>query len=180
MRSTLRILLVTTIAALVSTSSTSWAGCQKLGFTVNDYGKDGPTKDAKELLDKHIAKTMADRGVVKFTTGKKSVKCELFLDFIVFDEHTCTAEATVCWDGAPLPKGEAVVAEPAGSAAPAPSATSKSVKPAAASKSAAKSADAKPADAQTTDTEAADTSASATTGSSDSDPAVKAEKPAVQ
>ena len=32
------------------------AACTKLGFSVNDYGKDGPTKDAKELLDKYIAK----------------------------------------------------------------------------------------------------------------------------
>ena len=83
------------------------AGCTRLGFTVNDYGKDGPTRDAKELLDKHIAKKMAERGVSKYQTGKKSVSCELFLNFIVFDEHTCTAEATVCWDGSALPKGDA-------------------------------------------------------------------------
>ena len=37
-------------------------------------------------------------GVKKYTTGKKDVKCELFLDFGVFDEHTCRAEASVCWD----------------------------------------------------------------------------------
>ena len=86
------------------------AACTRLGFTVNDYGKDGPTKDAKELLDKSITKKMAERGISKYQTGKKDVKCELFLNFIVFDEHTCTAEATVCWDGAPLPKGEAIEA----------------------------------------------------------------------
>lgn len=76
------------------------AGCTRLGFTVNDYGKDGPTRDAKDLLDKHIAKKMAERGITTYKVGKKDVKCELFLDFIVFDEHTCTAEATVCWDNA--------------------------------------------------------------------------------
>lgn len=91
-------------------SAPASAACQRLGFTVNDYGKDGPTKDAKSLLDKHIAKKMAERGITKFNTGAKSVKCELFLNLIVFDEHTCTAEATVCWDGAPLPKSETTAA----------------------------------------------------------------------
>jgi hypothetical protein len=80
------------------------AKCALMSFLVNDYGKDGPTKDAKNLLDKHIAKTMAARGIKKYTTGKKDVKCELFLDFGVFDEHTCKASATVCWSegGAPV------------------------------------------------------------------------------
>ena len=32
------------------------------------------------------------------------MKCELFLNFIVFDEHTCQASALVCWgDGAGAP-----------------------------------------------------------------------------
>ena len=39
----------------------------------------------------------ADKGIKKYTVGKKSVDCKLFLDFIVFDEHTCKAEAPVCW-----------------------------------------------------------------------------------
>jgi hypothetical protein len=97
------------LAAAVFAAPAS-AGCQRYGFSVNDYGKDGPTKDAKELLDKHIAKKMAERGITKYTTGTKSVTCELFLNFIVFDEHTCTAEATACWDGTPLPKGETTTA----------------------------------------------------------------------
>ena len=29
------------------------------------------------------------------------MKCELFLNFIVFDEHTCEASALVCWGGGP-------------------------------------------------------------------------------
>ena len=115
MRSTFTLAAAAAAAALAATviATPASAACQRVGFTVNDYGKDGPTKDAKELLDKLIAKKMAERGVTKFTTGKKEVKCELFLNFIVFDEHTCTAEATVCWDGAPLPKGEAVTEETA-------------------------------------------------------------------
>lgn len=79
------------------------AECKTMGFIVNDYGKDGPTKDAKELLDKDIAKWAADNGVEKYTVGKKTVKCELFLDVILFDEHTCTASASVCWGAGVTP-----------------------------------------------------------------------------
>jgi hypothetical protein len=88
--------------AAMAVATTADAKCTRLGFSVNDYGKDGPTKDAKDLLDKYVAKWAADNGVKKYTTGKKDVKCELFLDFVVFDEHTCRAEATVCWgEGGP-------------------------------------------------------------------------------
>ena len=45
--------------------------------------------------------------------GKKDVSCELFLDFIVFDEHTCKASALVCWPG-PDPTSSA--AKPAAAA----------------------------------------------------------------
>ena len=77
------------------------AKCTRLAFSVNDYGKEGPTKDAKVLLDKYVAQWTAERGIKKYTTGKKDVSCELFLDVILFDEHTCKAAATVCWtDGA--------------------------------------------------------------------------------
>ena len=67
------------------------AACKRLSFLVNDFGKDGPTKDAKDLLDKYIAEWIKEQNISKWTVGKKEVKCELFLDFIVFDEHTCTA-----------------------------------------------------------------------------------------
>src|SRR3990172_9445815 len=79
------------------------AGCKRMAFSVNDYGKDGPTKDSQELLDKHIATWAAEQGIEKYTTGKKDVTCELFLNLIVVDEHTCTARATVCWGGDKLP-----------------------------------------------------------------------------
>jgi hypothetical protein len=89
-------------------SQTADAACKKMGFLVNDYGKDGPTKDAQELLDKHIAKWAQDQGITKYTVGKKDVSCELFLNLIVVDEHTCTASATVCWDDKPTqPSGSA-------------------------------------------------------------------------
>jgi hypothetical protein len=83
--------------ALMAAVSAAEAKCTRLGFSVNDYGKAGPTKDAQSLLDKYIAKWAADNGIKNYTTGKKEVKCELFLDFIVFDEHDCRAEASVCW-----------------------------------------------------------------------------------
>ena len=77
------------------------AKCTKLGFSVNDYGKEGPIRDAKALLDKHIAKVMAESGIKNYRTGPKEVTCELFLDFGFFDEHTCKASAVVCWNEAP-------------------------------------------------------------------------------
>ena len=80
------------------------AACQRLGFSVNDYGKEGPAKDAKALLDKYIAEWSAKHGIKKYRTGKKTVTCELFLDFGFFDEYTCKAVATFCWNGPPVAK----------------------------------------------------------------------------
>jgi hypothetical protein len=90
------------------------AKCQRLAYSVNDYGKEGPTNDAKKLLDKYIADWTKGQGITKFTVGKKDVKCDLFLNFIVFDEHTCQASALVCWgDGAGGPLSPAVTPPPA-------------------------------------------------------------------
>ncbi len=72
-------------------------GCRTRAFTVNDYGKDGPTADAKRLLDADIASWSKANGLTNVTVGAKSVKCFQFLNFIVFDEWTCTASAKVCW-----------------------------------------------------------------------------------
>jgi hypothetical protein len=110
------LIAATALAASVLPAS---ATCTRLGFSVNDYGKDGPTSDAKSLLDKYVAKWAADRKIGKYTTGKKDVTCELFLNLIVFDEHTCRAEATVCWNGPPVAGQPSVSAEkaPAGAGA---------------------------------------------------------------
>jgi hypothetical protein len=94
----MRRLLLATVA-LAAIAGPALADCQKLGFSVNDYGKDGPTRDAKNLLDKYIADWTKANGIKGHTVGKKDVSCELFLDFIVFDEHTCKASALVCWPG---------------------------------------------------------------------------------
>ena len=111
---------LTGVVAVVAASAAD-ARCTRLGFSVNDYGKDGPTKDAKSLLDKYIAKWASDNGIKKYNTGKKDVSCELFLDFVVFDEYTCRAEASVCWDGpaATVKPTEASVAPAKASVAPA-------------------------------------------------------------
>ena len=103
------------VGALATAAS---AKCTKLGFSVNDYGKDGPTKDARDLLDKYIAKWAGERGIKKYSTGKKDVKCELYLDFGVFDEHTCRAEATVCWGEPGAPGTTTAAAKPASGASP--------------------------------------------------------------
>jgi hypothetical protein len=119
------VLLGAAIAAAICGAATSAdAKCQKLSFLVNDYGKDGPTKDAKDLLDKYIANWTEEKSIKGYTVGKKDVKCELFLNFIVFDEHTCTASATVCWgDGAsPAPTNPSPAAKTPAPAARPPSA----------------------------------------------------------
>jgi hypothetical protein len=91
------------------------ARCTRLAFSVNDYGKDGPTKDALSLLDKYIADWTRSKGIKNYTVGKKDVNCELFLDFIVFDEHTCKASALVCW---PDGQGPAKTKTPAAGKSP--------------------------------------------------------------
>jgi hypothetical protein len=99
MRSVTRSAVLVAAAAVLVTASTAPASakCQRMGFTVNDYGKDGPTRDAINLLDKYIAEWTKEKGIKKYTVGKKDVTCELYLNLIVVDEHTCTARATVCW-----------------------------------------------------------------------------------
>ena len=91
------------------------ATCKRMAFTVNDYGKEGPTRDAMSLLDKYIADYTKEKGIKKYTVGKKDVKCELYLNLIIVDEHTCKASATVCWgDDAPAAtKAPAVKPAPA-------------------------------------------------------------------
>jgi hypothetical protein len=110
------------MGALAALSVPADAACKKFGFTVNDYGKDGPTNDAKNLLDKHISEFVAQNKIGEYSTGKKTVSCELFLDVILFDEHTCTASATVCWGADAKKLGNQSAAAPAeeGGAAGAP------------------------------------------------------------
>lgn len=91
-------------AAAVVGSVDAEAACTRLAFSVNDYGKVGPTKDALKLLDKYIADWTREKGIKKYSVGKKDVSCDLFLDLIVFDEYTCKASAMVCWPG-PAPAG---------------------------------------------------------------------------
>jgi hypothetical protein len=71
--------------------------CKDLAFSVNDYGKEGPTRDAETLLDKHIEQWAKDEQIKKYKVGKKTTNCELYLDVGLFDEYTCKATANVCW-----------------------------------------------------------------------------------
>ena len=89
--------LAAAFATLLFAAPLNAATCQKMAFSVNDYGKDGPTRDAQALLDKRIEQWSKDRGIKKYKVGKKDVSCELYLDVGLFDEHTCKATAKVCW-----------------------------------------------------------------------------------
>ena len=94
------------LAALLACagSLSAHAACQRLAFSVNDYGKEGPANDAKKLLDKYIAEWTAKNGIENYRVGKKDVTCELYLDVGFFDEYTCKAAATFCWNGPPVKK----------------------------------------------------------------------------
>jgi hypothetical protein len=92
----LRSSLVLALCAIAFTAPAN-ADCQKLAFSVNDYGKEGPTRDAQALLDKYVVRWTTEQGIKKYTVGKKDVTCELFLDVGLFNEHTCKATADVCW-----------------------------------------------------------------------------------
>ena len=116
-------LAASALAAVLTIAGSAEAKCTRLAFSVNDYGKDGPTKDAKDLLDKYIANWARQNGIANYTTGKKDVKCELFLDVGLFDEHTCRAEASVCWGAPASPAASPATGVPA--AAPAASAPKK-------------------------------------------------------
>lgn len=97
MRFVSKLALAAMFAAALSLINPAMAGCRRMGFTVNDYGLEGPKRDAQNLLDKHIAEWAAEQGIEKYNIGKKDVSCELYLNLVLFDEHTCTATTTVCW-----------------------------------------------------------------------------------
>ena len=103
--------VIALLAIAIAVTSGAEAACTRLAFSVNDYGKDGPTKDANKLLDKYIADWTRERGIKGYSVSKRDVSCELFLDVIVFDEHTCKASALVCWPGAT--DGKAPASKPA-------------------------------------------------------------------
>ena len=91
------LLILACAAAILPSATSAKPECTKLAASVNDYGKDGPTRDAKALLDRYISRWAKEKVIKAYKTGKKDVTCELFLDLIVFDEHTCQATAEVCW-----------------------------------------------------------------------------------
>ena len=96
-RSTSVALAAAVAAAVCLAATAADAKCERFSYLVNDYGKDGPTRDAQNLLDKYIADWTKAQGIKSYTVGKKDVSCELFLNLVVVDEHTCKATAQVCW-----------------------------------------------------------------------------------
>jgi hypothetical protein len=98
-----RLLLLAGAAALLPRAVSPAAAaaakpeCQQLYFEVNDYGKEGPSRDAQAALDKLIVKWTQDKGIKTYKAKKQDVSCKLFLDAVVFDEYTCTATADICW-----------------------------------------------------------------------------------
>jgi hypothetical protein len=88
--------------------------CKQLASSVNDYGKEGPSRDAQKLLDAYAKRWTAEHGIKTYTMGEKTVTCELFLDFGFFDEHTCKAQADVCWGGGTTGAAAAMVHSAAG------------------------------------------------------------------
>ncbi len=95
-------ILIFAAVIAIAPQTASARDCAQMGFSVNDYGKEGPARDAQDLLDQHIKKTMAEKKITGYTIGAKSVSCKLFLDFYFFDEYTCTAIADVCWGKGPV------------------------------------------------------------------------------
>ena len=168
MRFVSQLALAAMFTAALSLINPAMAGCRRMGFTVNDYGLEGPKRDAQNLLDKHIAEWASEQGIEKFNVGKKDVSCELYLNLIVFDEHTCTATATVCW-GDSINRAQPQSASTKSKSTPAKKeATAKSSEtkqPAAEEK--------KAAEAAPSDDEAAE---SATTAQSDADSKSEAER----
>jgi hypothetical protein len=92
-----RFCILACAAAMLPSAVSAKPECTQLVYSVNDYGKEGPSRDAQALLDKYIEKWAKEKGIKKYKTGKKDVTCELFLDAVVFDEYTCKASANVCW-----------------------------------------------------------------------------------
>jgi hypothetical protein len=156
MGSVSKLAIAATLAgAIVGLAGPAVAGCKRMGFLVNDYGKDGPTNDAKSLLDKHIAGWAAEQGIEKYTVGKKDVKCDLFLNLIVVDEHTCTASATVCWGNDKMPSGEREASTGDTPKKPKKEVAKTEAKPSADAKSEEKAAEAKPAEVKAEEPKAA-------------------------
>jgi hypothetical protein len=85
------------LLSLAAAPAARAAECQLLASSVNDYGKDGPARDAQALLATHIQTFTAARGIKAYSSSTPSVSCKLYLDVGLFNEYTCRAEANVCW-----------------------------------------------------------------------------------
>ncbi len=64
------------IAALCVATTASDARCARLGHLIHNYGKHGPTKDARDMFEKYAANWAAENGITKYSIGTKDVKYE--------------------------------------------------------------------------------------------------------
>lgn len=82
-----------------STAAQQQKTCATLGFTVNDFGKDEPARQATVFLGRLIAETMDKHYIKGWVAGTPKITCTFFTKFMGFDEYTCKAESEVCWPG---------------------------------------------------------------------------------
>ena len=71
--------------------------CETHIFEVNDYGKVGPIKFARENLQKYVDQVKKQRNLRQVKVVEGEPKCWKFLDFGFFDEWTCSVKAAICW-----------------------------------------------------------------------------------
>ncbi len=85
------------IAGSIVTTPAAARTCEWHAFEVNDYGKEGPIRMARENLYKWVDNLKKEKRIKNVSVSERKPKCRLFLDFGIFDEHTCRIEAKICW-----------------------------------------------------------------------------------
>lgn len=84
--------------ATVPTADPAAAACRTLGFSVNDFGKEVPTRDSRSLLQDYVKRWTKEQGIRRYRVGKTTTTCKLYLKLpILGEEYTCKSQARVCW-----------------------------------------------------------------------------------
>ncbi|MGI9385031.1 MAG: hypothetical protein ACR2PO_17910 [Methyloligellaceae bacterium] len=84
--------------AVVLTAQPAEAACRTLGFSVNDFGKDVPTRDSRSFLQDYIKRWTKEQGIGRYRVGKTTTTCKFYLKLpILGEEYTCKSQARVCW-----------------------------------------------------------------------------------
>lgn len=79
------------------TSTPAEAVCQRHAFIVNDFGKEGPIRMARENLYKFVEKLKKEKNIKHIRVKESKPSCFVYLDVGLFNEHTCRIEASMCW-----------------------------------------------------------------------------------